>query len=365
MQPKIVLKIDPELRAQIPQSSEVERQRLEDNLIRNGCRDKIKVWHTPEGDDVVIDGHTRLEICDKHNIPYEIEPLEITDREHAKRASIEFQLGRRNLSDYLKTKLKLLYLKPRLATEAKERQRQAGKTKLVQVSAQARTRDKLAEAAGKSPDYIRKVELIAAHPGVEQKVITGRMTVNAAYLSIQRRKAKAAAAEKVRSFTVSATGPFDVIVADAPWDQKGVPYPTMSIEEITAFMRNDVLPVCAPDAILWFWTTNGFIFDAGRIIDAVGFQYKGLLTWAKDRAGTGLPLRGQTEHCLLATRGDPVFAPANATTRLSGESREHSRKPDSFFELVDRLCPSPRRCEFFARESRAGWVTIGAEDDKF
>ena len=200
---------------------------------------------------------------------------------------------------------------------------------------------------------------------VEAKVIRGAMTVNGAFLSIRHKETKAEALEKVRNFKVSTTGPFDDIVVDAPWPEAGVPYPTMSIEEITAFMQNDVLPVSGPDASLWFWTTNKFIFDAGRIIEAVGFEYKGLLTWAKDRGGKGYPLRGQTEHCLLATRGNPVFAQTTPTTLLGGESREHSRKPDSFFELVERLCPSPRRCEFFARESRAGWVNMGAEVDKF
>jgi N6-adenosine-specific RNA methylase IME4 len=89
-----------------------------------------------------------------------------------------------------------------------------------------------------------------------------------------------------------------------------------------------------------------------------------LLTWAKDRAGTGPWLRGQTEHCLLFTRGKPVFLSGGHSTLLSAKVREHSRKPDEFYALVEATCPGSK-LELFARERRAGWQVWGAEPDRF
>ena len=81
--------------------------------------------------------------------------------------------------------------------------------------------------------------------------------------------------------------------------------------------------------------------------------------------GVGDWLRGQTEHCLLAVRGKPIVQLTNQTTVLYGKAREHSRKPDEFYQLVEALCPATDRRELFAREKRAGWVTDAAEESMF
>ena len=82
---------------------------------------------------------------------------------------------------------------------------------------------------------------------------------------------------------------------------------------------------------------------------------KTILTWVKDHFGRGDWLRGQTEQCLLATRGKPVVTLTNQTTVLHAPVRAHSQKPDEFYELVESLCAAPRYCELWARASRPGW----------
>jgi len=169
-------------------------------------------------------------------------------------------------------------------------------------------------------------------------------------------------------------GRFRVIVADPPWaygaraedpsHRAANPYPQMPIEDIRA------LPVADrahDDAVLWLWTTNSHMREAYGVVEAWGFQPKTILTWAKDRLGTGDWLRGQTEHCLMAVRGRPVVTLTNQTTLLQAAMREHSRKPDAFYALVESLCPAPLggRLELFAREARPGWVAAGAEVGKF
>lgn len=153
-----------------------------------------------------------------------------------------------------------------------------------------------------------------------------------------------------------ATGEFPVIVVDPPWPQGRLPYPTMSLEEIKSLK----IPSAA-DCVLWLWTTNGFMHEAFHVLEVWAFEPKAILTWVKDRVGTGVWLRGQTEHCIMSVRGKPLVDLHNQSTALFGPLREHSRKPDEFFELVRRLCPASGFLEMFARGQRDGWTCWGAE----
>lgn len=183
----------------------------------------------------------------------------------------------------------------------------------------------------------------------------------------QERKMELAAAIRAEPAPLP-TGPFRVIVADPPWSyekragdgtQRGqTSYPTMTIEALRA------LPIgglAAEDAILWLWTTNAHMPEAFTLLDAWGFEHKTVLTWVKDRMGTGDWLRGQTEHCLMAVKGKPVTLLTNQTTVLLAPVREHSTKPAPFYEMVEALCPGSK-VELFARGPvRPGWVAWGAE----
>src|SRR6202790_360276 len=149
------------------------------------------------------------------------------------------------------------------------------------------------------------------------------------------------------------TGPFQVIVADPPWrydSGNSLPYPTMDIEEIKAM---PVAGIAHENAILWLWTTNAHLHVAFEVIEAWGFEYKTLLTWVKNQMGTGEWLRGQTEHCMLAIRGKPVFLHGNHATVLEAVRREHSRKPEEFYTLVDTICLG-NKVELFSRQKRGG-----------
>lgn len=166
-------------------------------------------------------------------------------------------------------------------------------------------------------------------------------------------------------------GPFDVLVADPPWQydkrdgdatSRGhLDYPSMTVDEICAAAPRSL---AGADALLWLWTTNAHILEAGRVLDAWGFEHKTVLTWDKGRMGLGDWLRGQTEHCILAVRGRPVFVGGTFTTLLRGEVREHSRKPESFYELVEATSPGTK-LELFSRAARPGWAAWGAEVQKF
>jgi N6-adenosine-specific RNA methylase IME4 len=155
-----------------------------------------------------------------------------------------------------------------------------------------------------------------------------------------------------------------VIVADPPWQYdsgNSLPYPTMPLEDIKAM---PVREIADENAILWLWTTNAHLPVAFDVLVAWGFEYKTLLTWVKDRMGTGEWLRGQTEHCLLAARGKPVFLHGSHTTALSAARREHSRKPEEFYSLIEETCPGAK-VELFSRQQRTGWRVFGNEVNRF
>lgn len=198
---------------------------------------------------------------------------------------------------------------------------------------------------------------------------TGRVTGAHRNLLIAK-KAEAIAAEP----PPLPQGPFRVIVADPPWaydsrasdvsHRAANPYPQMAIDAIRAL---PVASLAYDDAILWLWTTNSHLREAFTVVDAWGFRHKTILTWAKDRIGTGDWLRGQTEHCLVAVRGRPVVTLSNQSTLLTAPMREHSRKPDEFYALIESLCPAPMggRLELFARQARPGWIAFGSEPERF
>lgn len=201
----------------------------------------------------------------------------------------------------------------------------------------------------------------------------GERITASAPLKLVRNDAKAALAAELRKKPIPLPiGRFDVIASDPSWmydkraedvTQRGqLPYPPMTVEEICAL---SVPERANPNCILWLWCTNAHILRAApRVLDAWGFTEKTILTWDKGRIGTGDWLRGQTEHCIMAVRGSPIVELTNQSTLLRGEPREHSRKPESFYELVEKLCPGTK-LEMFARDPRKGWARWGAESELF
>jgi N6-adenosine-specific RNA methylase IME4 len=234
-----------------------------------------------------------------------------------------------------------------------------------------KTRDRVASICGMSGRTLEKAKAVvkAAEEAPEKYAFfldemdrTGR--VDGMYRILKRTQQADAMAKEAPL----PEGPFRVIVADPPWhfekraqdpSQRGqVPYPTMMIEEIKALR---VMDIAHDDSLLWLWTTNAHLPDAFGVIEAWGFTYKTCLTWVKNnKMGTGDWLRGKTEHCLLAVRGNPVILLTNQTTVLEAPVREHSEKPDEFYEFVEALCPGAK-VDLFARKTRDGWAAFGDE----
>ena len=174
---------------------------------------------------------------------------------------------------------------------------------------------------------------------------------------------------------------YGTILIDPPWDynQKLASHDTtrggaikhyslMTFEELKEL---PISPLAEKDCMLWLWVTNSFIQEGFELIKHWGFEYKTMLTWGKTQFGIGYWLRGQTEHCLLAVRGKPrlLFKGKNGacgnnySTLLIAKRREHSRKPDEMYNIIENISPEPR-IELFARQRRQGWDVWGNEAPK-
>lgn len=88
------LKTDEEFKHLIRPLLRKEYLQLEQNLLSDGCRDPIVVWH-----DVIVDGHNRYEICMRHGIPFDTKDMEFECREAAIAWICANQLGRRNITE--------------------------------------------------------------------------------------------------------------------------------------------------------------------------------------------------------------------------------------------------------------------------
>ncbi len=109
--------------------------------------------------------------------------------------------------------------------------------------------------------------------------------------------------------------------------------------------------------------TNNHLKDAEFVMEALGFRYITMVTWAKDRIGLGQYRRGQTEHALFGVMGRlPALVKTESTLVGKGiiPRGRHSEKPADFYKEVELVSPGPR-LEMFAREPRKGWDVWGNE----
>lgn len=158
------------------------------------------------------------------------------------------------------------------------------------------------------------------------------------------------------------------------WSAKGAKksaqahYDCMPTAEIAA------LPVghlAAPDSVLFLWATFPMLLDAIEVMNAWGFKYKTGLTWAKQskagrvwNMGPGYWFRTSSEILLVGTRGKPKPQARNQKNLIVAPIREHSRKPDEIYDVVENVAEGPY-CELFSRSDRVGWDAWGNESSKF
>ena len=173
-------------------------------------------------------------------------------------------------------------------------------------------------------------------------------------------------------------GGFSTILADPPWrfanrTGKVAPehrrldrYSTMSLE---AIMNLKVSKVAAKNAHLYLWVPNALLPEGLEVMKAWGFRYVSNIIWAKrridggpDGRGVGFYFRNVTEILLFGVKGSMrTLQPGRSQVNMiETRKREHSRKPDEQYDLIEACSPGPF-LELFARHPRPCWTVWGDE----
>ena len=172
---------------------------------------------------------------------------------------------------------------------------------------------------------------------------------------------------------------FHTVLADPPWQFRNSTgkiapghkrlfrYPTITLAEIMAVPVPDIV---GDRAHLYQWVPNAMLAEGLAVMAAWGLEYKTMLVWRKvrkdggsDGRGCGFYFRNVTEGVLFGVRGKNTrtLRPGRSQVNLIAASkREHSRKPDEFYPIIEACSPGPF-IELFARNERPGWVSWGNE----
>ena len=378
-----MIEIKQEFKDLIPPLTKEEFKQLENNCMCEGIREKILTWNG-----FIIDGHNRYEIATRWDLDFETENKHFDNEEAVKEWMILNQFGRRNLSNYQRSVL-ALELEEVFSKKAKEKQIEGGKNKVVQISEQAPMERKaitqISKVASVSHDTIAKVKKIQekAPEEVKAKLRTGEVSINAAYKEIKKEEKKAERIDVIKKQIEDIEqgelpelkGLFDVVSVDPPWNYEGEskkitsfdavgrrvanPYPEMSTDEI----KKIKLPLM-DDAVVLLWTTHKFLPDAFDILKEWDLDYKATLVWNKEKIGMGAWFRMQCEFCLVGVKGKPYWENTKYRDIIEEPRRQHSRKPDIFFDVIDKITLG-RKLDYFSREKRNGWEVFGNDLNKF
>lgn len=221
--------------------------------------------------------------------------------------------------------------------------------------------------------HIPEETLQAVKDEVKQSLSEAEILKRAAEIRKDKRQKINEHSQKRISSPPIPTGKYRAIAIDPPWpiqkiardcrpNQDVLDYPVMSIEEIQALPISEI----AEDSgcHLYLWTTHKFLPDALNIMSAWGFRYQCVLTWIKTSGFTPFSFRYSTELVLFGRKGNLDVMKKGVNLHFTGKSREHSRKPVEFFDIVRACSPEPR-IDFFSREKIDGFDQYGNESTKF
>ncbi len=171
---------------------------------------------------------------------------------------------------------------------------------------------------------------------------------------------------------------FGTILADPPWQftnrtgkmapehRRLLRYPTMQLDDI---LNLPVPDLCLPQSHLYLWVPNALLAEGLQVMQQWGFTYKTNLVWYKirkdggpDGRGVGFYFRNVTELILFGVKGSlRTHQPGRRQVNIiTSQKREHSRKPDELYAIIEQCSPGPY-LELFARQLRRNWQQWGNE----
>ena len=227
---------------------------------------------------------------------------------------------------------------------------------------------------------VAALEISRLQPDEQRKVIAGNEKTDilaAARELRQQRTAERRAQRAHRRLETlqnqeqldGALGTFSVIYADPPWttdysetstSEAMNHYSVLTLEAICAL---NVQEIASNDAVLFLWTTSPKLKDAMQVLDAWGFEYRTCAVWEKDVFGVGDYFRQEHELLLVATRGTIPTPSAGdrAPSVIRSPNIEYSRKPNTVYDIIERMYPQLPKIELFTRQPRSGWSRWGSQ----
>lgn len=366
--------IDKEFQSLLVPLDEKEKARLEASLRRHGCRDPLSVW---KGTNILLDGHNRLEICERANISYKTVEIDLPSREHARLWIEDNQAARRNLSEDVKAIIwaSIYRREAKLAVDEKlakartaKADRKDGKkpsmeATVASIEPKERTRAAISKRAGLSERRLRSaIEIGDKSPEMDLKIRHGELSIAEAKREIKNAELN----EKlngIRAMEAKALrGVYDCVNIDPPWPEDKIErdtrpeqgrsfyWPHMSLDQI----REDVrlkLPHFEKDCHVFLWATQTFLRPAFDLLDHWGLKYICMFIWFKNGGPQPFDLpQYNSEFVLYARKGSPKWLTTKAfPTCFKGARRRHGQKPEEWYATLRRVTGG-RRLDMYNRE---------------
>tara|TARA_R110001606_G_C15336907_1_gene646132 strand:+ start:24 stop:1160 length:1137 start_codon:yes stop_codon:yes gene_type:complete len=370
----------------LPEMKEEAFLSLRSDIEKNGFDNKFPIYIY---EDEIIDGWNRFKAC---------KDLEVTPiYKHFTGSSLEaltFILRTNNRRDLTSSQRACLAADSEEIIETLTKEIEEERRKKISESRQNEMREKipsskrdetkvttkLAQTFGTNSRYVSDAQRFKKEkPEVFEQIKNGTINISEAKKEEKKEERIQLINKQIEEIEAGELpelkGLFDVISVDPPWNYEGEnknktsfdsvgrrvanPYPEMSTKEI----KEIELPLMN-DSIVFLWTTHKFLPDALEILKEWNLEYKGTLVWNKEKMGMGAWFRMQCEFCLVGIKGKPYWENTKYRDILNEPRREHSRKPDSFFTMVEEITLG-RRLEYFSREQRQGWEVFGNDINKF
>ena len=134
----------------------------------------------------------------------------------------------------------------------------------------------------------------------------------------------------------------------------------MNLEDIKYLPINNLAD---NNAHLYLWCPNGMLPKGLEVMESWGFIFKTIITWVKHRSIFGYYFKGQSEQLLFGVKGKLPPQDRKQVTIINGKVRNHSKKPDEQYPIIELVSPAPR-IELFARQKVKGWDAWGNEVPK-
>jgi len=169
---------------------------------------------------------------------------------------------------------------------------------------------------------------------------------------------------------------YDILVVDPPWPKKKgglresrpnqgkeLDYKTMSVYEIFQLLHNAIFPACNQIHTVFMWSIDEFLVEAEHSMEAYGYKRHARMIWDKTN-GVAPAFSIRYTHEYVTWWYKPKFTQVaddqkgKYTTVFTEKAREHSRKPEVFYDMIEKMFPSHTKLDVFSRQKRKGWGSI-------